>query len=280
MVGQHPQKVPPIQLVLSITGTKVQFEVDTGCSVTILSKKKYAELRDLAVLPKLEKSLIKLKTYTGERLHVKGCVHVTVNHQNVSRVLPLIIVAGPGPNLLGQSWLQELSMEVHPVHKVEHHDPVAPTSTDQLEQLFKKHEVAFKEELGTLKGFQAVIHVDPDAKPKFFKPRSVPYAIRHLVEKELDRLLESKIIEPVTLSDWAAPIVPLLKSCGGVRICGDYKVPVNWVSSVAQYPIPRVEDWFAKLSGGKQFSKLDMSHAYLQVPFDTGSKKYVTINTQ
>lgn len=160
-------------------------------------------MRALAVLPKLEKRLIKLKTYTGEPLHVKGLVHVTVKHQNVSCVLPLIIVAGAGPNLLGRSWLQELAMEVHTIHKVEHHCPVGPASTDQLEQLLKKHEMVFEEELGTLKGLKAVIQVDPDAKPKFFKPRSVPYAVRYLVEKELDRLLESKIIEPVTHSDWA-----------------------------------------------------------------------------
>lgn len=52
----------------------------------------------------------------------------------------------------------------------------------------------FKEELGTLKGFKAVIHVDLEAKSKFFKPRSVPDAVRPLVDKELDRLLETKIM--------------------------------------------------------------------------------------
>ena len=46
-----------------------------------------------------------------------------------------------------------------------------------------------------------------------------------------------------------------------------------------QYPIPKIEDLFASLSGGKKFTKLDLSHAYQQVPLDEASQPMVTINT-
>ena len=46
------------------------------------------------------------------------------------------------------------------------------------------------------------------------------------------------------------------------------------------YPLPRIEDLFSSLSGGKYFSKLDLAQAYLQLPLDEASRKYVTINTQ
>ena len=80
-------------------------------------------------------------------------------------------------------------------------------------------------------------------------------------------------------SEWAAPIVPILKGDGSIRLCGDYKVTVNPVLNVDTYPLPRIEDLFAALSGCKVFSKLDLKHAYLQVPLDEDSKKYTTINT-
>ena len=32
------------------------------------------------------------------------------------------------------------------------------------------------------------------------------------------------MIESVRFSDWAAPIVPVVKSDGHVRICGDYRL--------------------------------------------------------
>ena len=74
-------------------------------------------------------------------------------------------------------------------------------------------------------------------------------------------------------------MVPVLKSDGSLRLCGDYKVTVNSVANVESYPLPRINDLLASLTGGKVFSKLDLSHAYLQLPLDEKSKEYVTITT-
>ena len=131
-----------------------------------------------------------------------------------------------------------------------------------------------------MRGMTAKIHVDAQARPSFYRPRSVPYAMRGKVEKELEHLEQQGIIEPVQFSDWAAPIVPVLKKDGSVRICGDYKLTVNRAAKLDTYPLPRIDDLFASLSGGKRFTKLDLAHAYQQVPLDDESKELVTINTQ
>ena len=60
------------------------------------------------------------------------------------------------------------------------------------------------------------------------------------VDAELDRLLERNIIVPVTHSNWAAPIVPVLKEDGTVRICGDYRLTVNQACRVNPYLVPRI----------------------------------------
>ena len=105
--------------------------------------------------------------------------------------------------------------------------------------------------------------------------------MRSLVEDELDHLVQQGIIEPVQFADWAAPIVPVLKSDKkSVRICGDFKITVNQASKLDRYPIPKIEDLFSKLSGGKTFSKFDMSQAYQQLVLDESSRKFVVINTQ
>ena len=46
-------------------------------------------------------------------------------------------------------------------------------------------------------------------------------------EQELERLQSVGVIEPVQFSDWAVPIVLLLKRDGAVRICEHYQVTVN-----------------------------------------------------
>ena len=62
-------------------------------------------------------------------------------------------------------------------------------------------------------------------------------------------------------------------------MCGDYKLAVHRVSHLEQYPIPTLDDLCEKLTGGKQFSKLDLSHAYSKLPLDNKSKEYATVNT-
>ena len=122
--------------------------------------------------------------------------------------------------------------------------------------------------------------VDPNAQPRFCKARQVPYALRGKVEQELTRLTQEGILQPVQFAEWAAPIVPVLKSDkSSVRICGDFKQTINQAAKLDRYPIPKVEDLFSSLSGGKSYSKIDLSQAYQQLRLDDESMKYVVVNT-
>ena len=112
----------------------------------------------------------------------------------------------------------------------------------------------------------------------FFKPRPLPFILKSKVEDELKRLKADGVISPVTFSKWAAPIVPVVKSDGKIRICGDSKLMINQSARVDKYPLPKADDRFVSLSGGTKFSKLDLAHAYLQLCLDK-SKALVTINT-
>ena len=131
----------------------------------------------------------------------------------------------------------------------------------------------FKEGLGTLKGYEAKIHINPDVVPRFCKARTVSYALRARVEDELERLVELGVIEPVQFADWAAPIVPVMKSDkSSIRICGDFKITINRATKLDQYQKLRIS-----FLGGKMFTKLDQSQAYQQVRLDAASKELVVI---
>ena len=84
----------------------------------------------------------------------------------------------------------------------------------------------------------------------------------------------------ILLSEWASPILPVKKSYGSIRICGDYRVSINKVAKRDKYPVPKTEDLLATLNGGKRFSILHLSHAYQQVLLHEDSKELLTVNTQ
>lgn len=174
---------------------------------------------------------------------------------------------------MGRDWLQKIQLDWKRLYRIEE---AVGTS---IPALLKKHSKLFEEGLGLVKGREAKVHVDPEAQPRFYRPRPVPYALRSKVDEELQRLERMEIIEPTEFSNWAAPIVPVVKQDGSVRICGDYKLTINQVAKLNKYPLPKIEELLASLAGGKRISKLDLAHAYLQIPLDEESKKYVTVNT-
>ena len=87
------------------------------------------------------------------------------------------------------------------------------------------------------------------------------------------------VVEAVKFSEWAAPIVPVMKRDGSIRVCGDYKLTINQVALVDTYPLPLVQDIFASLANGSSFTKLDLAHAYQLLSLDDESRPYTTINT-
>ena len=78
----------------------------------------------------------------------------------------------------------------------------------------KKYEEVFKDEVGTMTGVKAKVILKEGATPKYFKPRQMAYALKPKVEMEIDRLVQTGIISPVSYSDWGTPIVPVAKKDG------------------------------------------------------------------
>ena len=89
------------------------------------------------------------------------------------------MLAGEGPTLLGRDWMQQIRLDWSAIFQIK------AVQDGSLQPLLQPFEDIFKEELGTYTGDKAKIHIDPSVAPKFCKYRPLPYAMREMVEKEL-----------------------------------------------------------------------------------------------
>ena len=74
-------------------------------------------------------------------------------------------------------------------------------------------------------------------------------------------------------------MVHVKKKSNQIRICVDFSTGLNDALQNHQYPQPSPEEIFNKLNGGKIFSKIGLSDAYLQIEVDEESFKLLWINT-
>ena len=182
-------QIDPIQVVVWIGDQELPMEVDTGASLSIISEQTY---HSLIKAPALLPTQARLRTYTGEPMPVLGLITVPVHHNNQQKTLPLLVVKGGGPSLLGRDWLQHLRLDWKAIHQV--------CLIDDVRAILDRYAGLFQEELGTLQGTKVKLLMDSDVQPKSCKPRPVPFALRQKVETELQCLQDESVIEPVQFS--------------------------------------------------------------------------------
>ena len=264
----NSDKQAPITVDIKIHNQPVTMEIDTGSAVSVISANSVQKLLGDVQLKKTNNIL---KTYTGEGIKPAGILNVEVDYKDQHKQLTLHVLKQNGPTLLGRDWLKEIKLDWSELKCFK-------MNMTSMDALLDKYGSVFDSDLGTIKDFKARIYLKPDSTPKFFKPRPIAYALKPKVEVEIDRLIHTGVLVPVTHSEWATPIVPVVKKSGAVRICGDFKVTLNSQIKVDQYPIPKIEDILAQMSGEK-FSKIDLANAYLQMEIAEEDKRYTTINT-
>ena len=240
-----------LKIEFKLDGCSICMEIDTGATMSVMSETTFNQLWPGRCLFATD---VRLCSYAKEPISVLGCVELKILYHNHTANLSLLVVDGRGPSLFGRNWLKDNTLDWKFIFEI---------ANNELEVLLSKYKDVFREELGTFKGFQAHTELVPNSSPRFCKARTVPYTLRAKVEETLKTLVEEGTLEPVEFSNWASPIVLVLKSDkSSVRTCGDFRMTVNPFSKLDRYPIPRIEDLFANQKKGKSFTTLDLSQAY------------------
>ena len=136
----------------------------------------------------------------------------------------------------------------------------------ELSSVLKQYEGLFQEPSGlppSIGVFDHRIPLKGDVKPINIRPYRYPLKQKDIIEKLVQKMLDSGIIQP-SCSPFASPVVLVSKKDGSWRLCVDYR-ELNKQTIKDKFPIPIVDELIDELSGSTIFSKIDLRVGYHQL---------------
>ena len=188
--------------------------------------------------------------------------------------------------LLGEDWLNCYATEILDA-KYEWKDiedvikemtHLTKSQQNDLLEVLQKHSSIFNGTLGLYPHKKLHIDIEPDAKPNYSRPYSIPRIHLSTFKKELEHLVKIGVLKPQNESEWACPTFIIPKKDGRVRWVSDLR-QLNKVIRRKQYPLPIITDVLRKRMGYKFFTKLDISMQYYTFELDDESQDLCTICT-
>jgi hypothetical protein len=105
------------------------------------------------------------------------------------------------------------------------------------------------------------IPLKPGVKPFRQKLRQINPILLPVVEREVMKLLDAKIIVPLRYSDWVENLVPVRKKSGEIRLCVDFR-NLNKSSLKDNYPLHKMDHILEKVVGENRISMIDEFSRY------------------
>ncbi|GFR32929.1 retrovirus-related Pol polyprotein from transposon 412 [Trichonephila clavata] len=168
--------------------------------------------------PKRPSIMINLNNEKHNLIYGIGYGGRGVQYKNQKVNLNLYIVKENLDTILGREWLYKIHLDWPAIKAIR-------AKTEQnLNNHLREYKDIFDDKLGEISNYEAKLKLRPGVKPIFCRVRTVPFALKGRVENEIDRLEREGIIEKVESSEWATPVVPVVKTDGSIRLCADYSV--------------------------------------------------------
>lgn len=263
----HDNRLPKASI--EVSGTIINFTIDTGSSVNIIST---AVFKQIKTSPRLIRGNDKIFPYnSNSMLPIMGKFTGKLKHNNKALEAVIFVIDSEAPSLLSF----KTSMELGLIKLICHMDQ--NITADFVAAQFPK----LLNGVGKLSNHEVHLHTDETVQPTAQKHRRIPFHLRNKVEFEIERLLSEDIIEQaVGPTPWVSPIVvvPKPNNINEIRMCVDMRV-ANKAIKRERHVTPTVDDIFIMLNGSVMFSKIDLKNGYHQLVLDNESKIITTFST-
>ncbi|XP_062541993.1 uncharacterized protein K02A2.6-like [Armigeres subalbatus] len=244
MIASKRRANEPCLAELIVEDKKTTMEVDCGSAESVISEELYR--RNFKNCP-LEACNKRLFVIDGNRLDVLGKVRVSVRMKGIIKKLFMVVLRCDKDfvPLMGRTWLDcfydgwRNTFSGTSVQRVN-----ALTEDETVDRIKSKFPTCFDKDLSNpIVGFEGNLILKDDT-PIFKKAYGVPLRLRPKVLEHLDSLEKDGIITPVGASEWASPVVVVLKKDQSIRLVIDCKVSINKLIIPNTYPLPLPQDFF------------------------------------
>ncbi|GJX74297.1 reverse transcriptase domain-containing protein, partial [Tanacetum coccineum] len=165
-------------------------------------------------------------------------------------------------------------------------------------KVLKSHKRAIAWKLSDIKGINLEfcthkILIEEDYKPAVQHQRRVNLKIYDVIKKEVEKLLDARLIYPISDSPWVSLVHCVPKKGGftvvendeneliptrlvtGWRVCIDYR-KLNEATRKDHFPLPFMDQMLERLAGNEYYCFLDGFLGYFQIPIDPHDQEKTT----
>lgn len=173
---------------------------------------------------------------------------------------------------LGESTqLQTTEGRLCALHGLVEEDPPQEDRNREIEELKQEFAKVFEDKTGKMVGYKHKIKLR-NAAPFKGKSYPIPQAYRDQIQKQIDQLVEQKIIKRAA-TEYINPIVVVKKKNGDLRMCLDAR-NINARMEADHAQPPNVEEILCKIDDAKWFAQLDINKAFWTMELEEESQQY------
>ena len=225
-----PDSDPAWFVELDVDGNPIKWKLDSGAAVSVMSRETFKKMRERPELKPISIELLSL----GGAVKPLGRFIAKTEFKGTKYSFRVIVI----PKIIDCLMSRSVACRMGLIKKIEN--------------------VEVFQGLGCLKTEPVKILLRDNAQSYALSvARRVPIPLLPKIKEELEKLESEGIIEKITRpTAWCAPMVPVTKKSGKVRLCVDLK-KLNLSVKRERYVLPTLEDVTSKLSGASVFSFLD-----------------------
>ena len=142
----------------------------------------------------------------------------------------------------------------------------------EFNHIFSRSEYDLGKYLGPHK-YRVELTTNEHQPRKFVK---IPDSKKELVDKHIEKLLSSDVIEETDTDRITTSFIIIKKKDGTFRLANDSRSINNVTKSTSNFCIPKISDILSQLSKHKFYSSLDMNSSYFQIPIDESQRNLYT----